>query len=92
MSNVATRIESSILSRVIDPDDANLSPEAARGLLSLRFKERDIQRMQELAEKARQGELASEERDEIDSYERIGSLLGLLQSKARRSLAKYISD
>jgi hypothetical protein len=42
--------------------------------------------MHELAEKARSGELTDEERLEADGYERVSSLLGILQSKARLSL------
>jgi hypothetical protein len=42
--------------------------------------------MNDLAEKARQGTLTDEERAQIESYERVGHMIGLLQSKARRSL------
>jgi len=44
--------------------------------------------MRELAEKARQGELTLDEHDELECYERTGSLLGVLQSKARSILEK----
>lgn len=70
------------------PDDTNLRSEAARAALSLRFTEGQLQRMRELAEKARQGELTSEERDELAGCERLGSLLGVLQSKARLILGE----
>ena len=50
------------------------------------FSDRQRQRMHELAEKARSGELTDEERLEADGYERVSSLLGILQSKARLSL------
>jgi hypothetical protein len=42
--------------------------------------------MHALAEKAQAGSLTGAERAELDSYERIGCLLGMLQSKARISL------
>ena len=43
------------------------------------------------AEKARQGSLTPEEQDEIEDYERVGHLLGMLQSKARLSLSHRAS-
>lgn len=70
------------------PDDADPSFEAARRALSFRFTEGQLQRMRELAEKATQGQLTSEERDEVECYERVGSLLGVLQSKARLILGE----
>jgi hypothetical protein len=86
-----TTIDAQILTRVIAPDEPTLSPEAARGILSLSFHDQDRKRMSELAEKARQGTLTDSEREEIEGFERISSLLGLLQSKARVSLKKTTS-
>jgi len=71
-----------------ESDDANLRRDAARRALSLSFTEHQLQRMRELAEKARQGELTLDEHDELECYERTGSLLGVLQSKARSILEK----
>lgn len=42
--------------------------------------------MRELAARARAGTLTAEEQAEIDTYGRVGSLLSILKSKARRSL------
>jgi hypothetical protein len=39
-----------------------------------------------LAERARKGSLTAEEVAELDSYLHVGSLLSILQSKARRLL------
>jgi hypothetical protein len=79
-------IETTILSRVIAPQEATLSAEAARAFLSLQFSEEDLQRMRDLAELARQGDLSTEDEAWLRGYERIGSFLGLLQSKARMAL------
>jgi hypothetical protein len=81
-----------ILSRVIAPEEPTLSPEAARALLSLSFPQQDRERMNQLAEKAREGKLTEKERVEIESYERVGHVIGLLQSKARRSLKQAPPD
>ena len=80
--------EGEILLRLIDPDRGDLSPEAARSLLKLDFSAGDREHMELLAEKARQGDLSAGEQVEIENYERVNNLLGLLKSKARQSLSK----
>ncbi len=78
--------EMAILRRVVDSDQPVLSPDAARALLRLRFSASDKRRMNRLAAKNRQGKLTPEEGVELDNYIRVGQTLGILQSKARRSL------
>jgi hypothetical protein len=79
-------VEAEILTRVISPGDPSLGRQVAEAILSLGFKPADKQRMEVLAEKAREGTLSSDERDEAASYERVGHFVSLLKSKARRSL------
>lgn len=78
--------EVSILNRILRPEEPTFSPEGAQDILSLSFSEGDKQRMRELSAKARAGTLTSEEDAEAGRYELLGHLLGILQSKARRSL------
>jgi hypothetical protein len=59
---------------------------AARAILALDFNPADKERMRELSAKAREGTLTAEEQVAISNYERVGHLLGIMQSKARRSL------
>jgi hypothetical protein len=80
--------QAAILSRLIKPETDDLSPDAARSLLRLRFDESDLSRMDELAARAREGALTEEERSEVENYERVGHLLALLHSKARRALSR----
>ncbi len=82
----AVTSEGAILSRVISPERGDYAPEVAKALLQLDFKDEDRKRMRELAEKAREGTLTAAEREEVATYERVGSLLSLLQAKARRAL------
>ncbi len=91
MSTTAPPSEADILARIIDPDDANLSPEFAQSILRLEFPQDDRDQMSVLAEKARQGTLTPDEKTLIDCYERVGNFLSLLKSKARRSL-KDVTD
>jgi hypothetical protein len=78
--------ETAIWERVIDPNEDDLSPEAARFLLRLDFGEPDHARMQELAQKSNDGTLTADERLELQNYVRIGNVIALMQSKARLSL------
>jgi hypothetical protein len=64
------------------------SPTAARALLKLQFPEGDRLRMRDLAAKARTGELTADEERETDTYERLGCLLDIVHSKARRVLMR----
>jgi hypothetical protein len=75
-----------ILSRVLQPDKPTLSPEAARALLTLEFGQEDRERMHQLALKAQEGRLTAQEEVELENYRRVGNLLSLMKSKARRSL------
>jgi len=77
---------SEILVRTIKPNDGGLSSEAARAMLNFRLAEDDKARVNDLAAKARAGDLTAEERAELDDYERITALLEIMQSKARLSL------
>lgn len=60
--------------------------EAARTFLQLCFSDEQKDRMSELAARARSGEITPTERVEADGYERVSSLLGILQSMARMTL------
>jgi hypothetical protein len=78
--------EAAIIARLGIPDRPSLSPEAAEALLAVGFSEADKDRMNVLAAKARAGTLTPDESAEAEAYSRVGSLLGILKSKARQSL------
>ncbi|MCC6421680.1 MAG: hypothetical protein IT429_25965 [Gemmataceae bacterium] len=78
--------EGAIWSRVLQPEQNGLSPDAARSILQLRFSDQDRARMNELAEKNQEGRLSADERKELESYVKVGDVLSLLHLKARRSL------
>ena len=65
---------------------AELSAAAAQYILSLDFQKEERDRMHELALKAQEGTLSTREEAEIDSYERVGHLLSIWKSKARKAL------
>jgi hypothetical protein len=56
----------------------------------LEFDEHDQSRMHELALKAQEGMLTPEEKFEIENFERVGTMLAILKSKARQLLKRPI--
>ena len=86
-----SRSEAALWNRLLDPVDPELSPEAAHYILELSFPQLDVDRMHALAEKAREGTLTLEEHIEMDNYERVGHVLSLMKSKARRAAKKVRS-
>lgn len=84
---ITPQTEAAILARLIERSQADLSG-AAEYLLSIRFDDRDIARMNELSELARNGTLSAQEQAELDSYIHVANLIAVIQSKARRSLGR----
>ena len=84
--------EAAILTRLAGPDEPAFSAAAAKGILTLDFNPVDKDRMHALAAKAREGTLTPDEQAEVEAYSRIGSLLGILKSKARRALKRRTSN
>ena len=88
MSSAPRNDEASILSRAIDPNSGTWAPGVAQGILSLTLSSSDRDRMNELAVKARDGSLGTDEQLEIESYRQACRLLDLMKAKARLSLKK----
>ena len=89
MSDTATLdTESEILEQVVEPNSAGMSPEAAHALLQFRFNTAAVARMNELAEKNRQGTIAPSERALLERYVRVGNFLNMIHAKAHCALAK----
>jgi hypothetical protein len=85
-ANGTGQSEITILARVLGNEEGQLPPAMARYILTLGFSERDKARMHDLAVRNQDGALAPAEKEELVAYAKAGSLLGILQSKARRAL------
>jgi hypothetical protein len=81
--------EVDIFRRIVDPEKPFFSEEAARGILRLQFAKADQERMNKLALRNREGRISPSEEQELENYIRVGQILGILQSKARRSLPSH---
>lgn len=90
--HIPANTEAAILARIIQADESELTPEAARYLLSMKLPATDEDRVNELSAKARHGSLTEIEQQELESYLHIGILLGIIQSRARRLVHSGGSD
>lgn len=77
--------EAAIWERVIHPQ-GKMNTLAAEQTLKLEFSDEERTRMHELAVKNQTGKLTPEESSELDHYLRVGSMLSVLQSRARQVL------
>jgi hypothetical protein len=78
--------EVSILARVFDDERGLLPPELARSIMEVEFSERDKARMHDLAVRNQADALTPAEKEELCAFAKAGTLLGILKSKARRTL------
>ncbi len=83
---VSTQTEVSILGRVFSNEQGELPPEIARYILGLGYSDADKARMHDLAVRNQDDALSSAEKEELFAYAKAGTLLDILQSKARRVL------
>ena len=82
------RNSSAILERLLEPVTQSLNVEAARKLIRLKADSVTQTRVDELARKCNEGELTPAERSEYERYVTAGTLIAILQAKARLLLAK----
>jgi hypothetical protein len=89
--SLAPKTEAEVWLRILHPDE-EMSPRVARAIRGLSFPKNEISRMHELSAKARAGTLTPEEDTEMDNFERVGSILSTLKSKARQVLKSSSRD
>jgi hypothetical protein len=75
-----------VLEQLAELDVESLSPATARKLLEFRFGAPHHRRVKALSRKAHAATLSPAEQQELDEYIRVGTLLSILQSRARRAL------
>lgn len=87
MSRPSPITEIDILREVVAPDRPDLSQEAAKSILALRFSKASRARIRRLLDENNRGVLSPTGQVELEKYLRVGQFLDLLQAKARVSLA-----
>lgn len=86
MSTTTVEFDSSILERLV------VSPDSAEAVLSMKFSPEDEEHMRELLDRNNKGTITEEERQQMESYRRIGTFLGILQARARLYLNNATDD
>jgi hypothetical protein len=76
-----------VLDLVLQPWADGLTRESADRILRFRLDESTQQRVDDLADKAAEGQLTEAERNEYNEYVETIDLLGILKTKAREALA-----
>jgi hypothetical protein len=77
---------SSPLDRLLEPFAAGFSSEMAKYIAEFRAEPQIQARIAELAAKANEGDLSDKERQEYADYIDAGTLIAVLQAKARKRL------
>jgi hypothetical protein len=90
-STFAPLTDADILVHVVAPAEPTFPEASARAILELRFDDQAVARMDDLASKNQSSSLTDAERCELESFQRVGHLINLLQAKARLSLAEQLS-
>jgi hypothetical protein len=79
-------VGTAVLEQLAELDVESISPATARKLLGFRFAASHHRRLHTLSAKAQEGTQSPAERDELDEHIRVGTLLAILQSRARQVL------
>ncbi|MFZ5828502.1 MAG: hypothetical protein ACOY3P_00355 [Planctomycetota bacterium] len=83
MSSVAVHLD-----RLLEPLAASFSPEVAAKVADLRADEAMQRRIDDLTERANEGRLTPEEREEYAAYLHAIDVITVLQAKARSQLRR----
>ena len=81
-------VETSYLDRLLEPVTRCFTTEVAERLISLPADATVQARIEELADKANEGQLSEVERAEYEEYVEAADLIAILQFRARAALAK----
>jgi hypothetical protein len=87
--STTSNTEAAILSRMVRPQQDDLSTAEAQAVLRVDFDLQDLDRLHELVTKNQDDALTTAERSELESYLRLSSLLDLMHAKARLTLQKH---
>ena len=77
-----------VLEQMLEPISRSFGVETARALTEFRIGKRMQARVGKLAEKCNEGKLTPGERAEYEAYVQASTVIGILQAKARKALAK----
>ena len=83
METAADRV---VLDKILEPLANALTPDLAERIVNLRADEETQALIDQLGEKANEGNLTDAERRQYETYVRAGTLISILQGKARQRI------
>jgi hypothetical protein len=84
--------DATLFTRIISNGKTPLPADVARYFLDLHFSERDKARMHDLVVRNQEGDLSEAEKEELLSFGRVGDMLAILKSRARKTLGVKLTD
>jgi hypothetical protein len=84
-------MNTSVLDRFLGPLTDCLTSEVAERIVNLQLDPQSQARLDELAEKANEGQLTENERQEYEEFVEGIDLMGILKARARTVLVKHAS-
>jgi hypothetical protein len=81
-----------VLDKILEPLSSALTPELAQRLVGLRADAETQALIDTLGDKANEGTLTEAERRQYETYVRAGTLVSILQAKARKLIANGHAD
>lgn len=88
--NIAS--DTAVLDRILEPLASALTPEIAERLINLQADPETQIVIDSLGEKANEGTLTDSERRQYETFVRAGTLVAILQAKARKQLSNGHAD
>lgn len=88
--NIAS--DTAVLDRILEPLASALTPEIAERLINLQADPETQTVIDSLGEKANEGTLTDSERRQYETFVRAGTLVAILQAKARKQLSNGHAD
>lgn len=82
-----TEADTIVLDKILAPLASALTPELAQRIISLRADTETQALVDQLGDKANEGTLTDAERRQYDTYVRAGTLISILQAKAKKLLS-----
>jgi hypothetical protein len=79
--------DTAVLDKILEPLASAMTPEVAQCLVGLRAYAETQALIDNLGDKANEGTLTEAERRQYETYVRAGTLVSILQAKARKLLA-----
>ncbi len=76
-----------ILDKILDPLASALTPDMARTIVALRADAETQAMIDQLGDKANEGALTESEHRQYETYVRAGTLVSILQAKARKLIS-----